>query len=581
MIQSMTNQKIAQTLETLADLLEFQGANAFRLRAYRNGARVIREMPDSIEKLLENGQDLVQFEGIGKGVATKCQELVETGKLEQMEQILEEVPRSVLDLLNVPKLGPKKAAALFNKLGISSLDQLEAACREGQLQQLSGFGAKTEAAILEGIAIAVAANQRILWSDASVIVDELREHMVTASSVNQLEFAGSYRRGRETVGDLDLLVDSECPEEVMDHFAAWDSIQSTIVRGETKMSVRLDNEFQVDLRVVPAKSFGAALQYFTGSQAHNVLIRGKAKQEGCKVNEWGLFRVNAEGEEEWIAGRTEAEVYEALGLSWFPPEIREARVELDWSATVPHPTLIETGDILGDLHMHTTATDGRATLEEMVEGAKARGLKYIAITDHSQRVTMAHGLDGERLLAQWAQIDQFNQAASDDFLVLKGIECDILESGGMDLPDEVLGQADWVIASIHYGQQQSRQQITDRIVGALQHPHVSMLAHPTGRLINRREPYEVDMEAVFQAAAENGKLLELNANPRRLDLNEVHLLAAKQRGIPVVINTDAHRVEGLDHLRNGVQQARRGCLVPEDVANTLPWEEMKQRIGRG
>ena len=563
----------------LADLMEFQGANAFRLRAYRNGARVIREMPDSIEKLLENGEDLVEFDGIGKGVAAKCRELVETGKLEQLETILDEVPRTVLDLLNVPKLGPKKAAAVFNELGISNLEQLEAACMDGQVQQLPGFGAKTEKAILAGIAIAVAANQRILWSQADQIASDLRKHMVDCSSVNRLEFAGSYRRGQETVGDLDLLVDSNCPEEVMDHFAEFDSINSTIVRGETKMSVRLEDEFQVDLRVVPAESFGAALQYFTGSQAHNVLVRGRAKQMGKKINEWGVFQLEGD-QEQWLAGRTEQEVYEALGLPEFPPEIREARRELDWAETGPLPVLVEQADIRGDLHMHTTATDGRATLPEMVDAAQARGLKYIAITDHSKRVTMANGLDSDRLLAQWREIDQLNQAMTDDFLVLKGIECDILEAGGMDLPDDVLAQADWVIASVHYGQQQSRQQITDRIVGALQHPHVSMLAHPTGRLLNKREPYDVDMDAVFQAALENRKLLELNANPRRLDLNDIHLLAAKTRGIPVVINTDAHRTEGLDDMKYGIKQARRGCLTAADVANTLPWNEMKKWIGR-
>ena len=580
MIGLMTNQKIAQTLDLLADLMEFQGANAFRLRAYRNGARVIRELPDSIEKLLKHGQDLVQFDGIGKGVAAKCQELVDTGKLQQLEKILEEVPRTVLDLLNVPKLGPKKAAAVFHELGVSNLEQLEAACREGRLQQLAGFGVKTEAAILEGIAIALAANQRILWPQADSIVDDLQAHMASANSVNRMEFAGSYRRGKETVGDLDLLVDSERPQEVMDHFAEFESIQSTILRGETKMSVRLDNEFQVDLRVVPESSFGAALQYFTGSQAHNVLIRGHAKQEGLKVNEWGVFRVNSKGQDEWVAGRTERDVYQSLGLPLFPPEIREARVELEWAAAEVLPTLIEASDICGDLHMHTTATDGRATLQEMAEAARQRGLQYIAITDHSQRVTMAHGLDAARLLNQWQEIDQFNKTSSDSIRVLKGIECDILEAGGMDLPDDVLAQADWVIASLHYGQSQSRQQITDRIVGALQHPHVSMLAHPTGRLINKREPYDVDMEAVFQAAVENGKFLELNANPRRLDLNDVHLLAAKRRGVPIVINTDAHRIEGLADLKYGVQQARRGCLSAEDVANTLPWDELQQRIGR-
>lgn len=575
----MTNQKIAQTLEMLADLMEFQGANAFRLRAYRNGARVIREMPDSIGKFLENGEDLVQFDGIGKGVAAKCRELVETGKLEQLETILDEVPRTVLDLLNVPKLGPKKAAAVFNELGISNLEQLKTACIDGQVQQLTGFGAKTEKAILQGIAIAVAANQRILWSQADQVAADLRKHMVDCPSVNRLEFAGSYRRGQETVGDLDLLVDSTCATAVMDHFAEFDSINSTIVRGETKMSVRLENEFQVDLRVVPAASFGAALQYFTGSQAHNVLVRGRAKQMGKKINEWGVFQLEGD-REQWLAGRTEQEVYEALELPLFPPEIREARRELEWAETGPLPVLIEPADIRGDLHMHTTATDGRATLQEMVDAAKAYGLRYIAITDHSKRVAMANGLDSDRLLAQWQEIDQLNQAMPDDFLVLKGIECDILESGGMDLPDNVLAQADWVIASLHYGQRQPRQQITDRIVGALKHPHVSMLAHPTGRLLNKREPYDVDMDAVFQAAEENRKLLELNANPRRLDLNDVHLLAAKTRGIPVVINTDAHRTEGLDDMKYGIKQARRGCLTAADVANTLPWDEMKKLIGR-
>ncbi|MCH2178466.1 MAG: DNA polymerase/3'-5' exonuclease PolX [Mariniblastus sp.] len=575
----MTNQKIAQMLELLADLMEFQGANAFRLRAYRNGARVIRDMPDSVAKLLENGEDLVQFDGIGKGVAGKCKELVETGGLEQLDAMLEEVPRTVLDLLNVPKLGPKKAAAVFNQLGIVNLEQLEAACMEGQLRQLAGFGEKTEKAILEGIAIAVAANQRILWSKADQIVTELRKYMLAEPAVNRLEFAGSYRRGKETVGDLDLLVDSDDPSAVMNHFAQFESIQSTIMRGETKMSVRLEKEFQVDLRVVPEASFGAALQYFTGSKDHNVLVRGRARQAGLKINEWGVYRMEGD-QEEWIAGRSEQEVYETLDLPVFPAEIRESRRELEWAESNPPPTLIELEDILGDLHMHTTATDGRATIEEMADAAKARGLHYIAITDHSQRVTMANGLDAERLLAQWRTIDQLNREREDDFIILKGIECDILEAGGMDLPDEVLSKADWVIASVHYGQRQPRQQITDRIVGALRNPYVSMVAHPTGRLINKREPYDVDLVAVFQAAAECKKLLELNANPKRLDLNDVHLLAAQSHGVPIVINTDAHRIEGLADMKYGIKQARRGCLTAGDVANTLSWEAMKKLMRR-
>ena len=574
----MNNEKISNTLGQLADLLEFTGANAFRLRAYRNGARLIKELPDSIASMIEAGEDLTKLDGIGKGVSEKCHELVETGNLKQLDEILETVPRSVLDLLKVPKLGPKKCAALFNEMGIETLDQLKAACEAGEVRSLSGFGEKTEKAILEGITIAAAANERILWASADKIVLRLREFMSTCKQVKQLEFAGSYRRGKETVGDLDILVDSTNSDAVMDHFAKFEEITSVIVRGETKMSVRLENEFQVDLRVVPKKSFGAALQYFTGSKDHNVLIRGRAKKMDLKINEWGVYDTSSD-EEKWIAGKTEADVYETLDLPYFQPEIREARRELDWADENELPKLIELNDIVGDLHMHTTATDGKASIEEMADAARSRGLKFIAITDHSKRVAMANGLDGERALAQWKEIDKINKAAKDDFLILKGIECDILEAGGMDLPDKVLAKADFVIASIHYGQNQSRQQITDRITGALENPHVSVLAHPTGRLLNKREAYEVDMDAVFQSAKANKKLVELNANPIRLDLNDVYLLAAKTHGIPVVINTDAHRIAGLDNMKYGIKQARRGCLTANDVANTREWKQLKKLIG--
>lgn len=575
----MNNEKIANTLSQLADLLEFTGANAFRLRAYRNGARLIKELPDSIASMVAEGQDLTKLDGIGKGVSEKCHELIESGRLAQMDEILETVPKTVLDLLKVPKLGPKKCAALFNELGIESLEQLKSACETGQVRGLSGFGEKTEAAILAGIAIASAANERILWSNADKIVQRLRAHMASCRQAKQLEFAGSYRRGKETVGDLDLLVDSTESEKVMDHFATFDEITSVIARGETKMSVRLENEFQVDLRVVPEQSFGAALQYFTGSKDHNVLIRGRAKQMGLRVNEWGVYDESGD-ESKWIAGKTETDVYETLQLPYFEPEIREARNEIEWAERSALPTLIELADIRGDLHMHTTATDGKCSIEEMAAAARERGLHYIAITDHSKRVTMANGLDDQRLLEQWKQIDKINQSADDDFQILKGIECDILEAGGMDLPDTVLAQADFVIASVHYGQNQPRQQITDRIVGALENPHVSMLAHPTGRLLNKREAYDVDMDSVFQAAKANGKLLELNANPVRLDLNDVYLLAAKTHGIPVVINTDAHRISGLDNMKFGIKQARRGCLTAGDVANTHSWQQVAEMIGK-
>ena len=575
----MNNEKIANTLSQLADLLEFTGANAFRLRAYRNGSRLIKELPESIEAMIESGEDLTKLDGIGKGVSEKCIELVKTGNLKQLEEILETVPKTVLDLLKVPKLGPKKCAALFNEMGIETLEQLKAACEAGEVRSLSGFGEKTEAAILEGISIAAAANSRILWADADKIVQRLRRHMSSCAEAEQIEFAGSYRRGKETVGDLDMLVDSVDSNAVMDHFGKFDEITSLIARGDTKMSVRLENEFQVDLRVVPRKSYGAALQYFTGSKDHNVLIRGRAKQMGLKVNEWGVYETKDDNEK-WIAGESETDVYETLHLPYFEPEIREARREFDWAERSELPVLIELEDILGDLHMHTTETDGKASIEEMAEAARNRGLKYIAITDHSKRVTMANGLDGERLLAQWNKIEKINKAAENDFLILKGIECDILEAGGMDLPDKVLAKADFVIASVHYGQNQPRQQITDRIIGALENPHVSMIAHPTGRLLNKREAYDVDIDAVFQAAKANKKLVELNANPVRLDLNDVHLLAAKTHGIPVVINTDAHRIAGLDNMKYGIKQARRGCLTAEDVANTRSWNKMKKMIGK-
>jgi DNA polymerase (family 10) len=415
----------------------------------------------------------------------------------------------------------------------------------------------------------------LLWSQANVLAEELREHLRTSLDGGQLELAGSYRRRRETVGDLDILVTAAVPDRVMDRLAEYESVDSVIARGDTKMSVRLGNGFQVDLRVVPEESFGAALQYFTGSKDHNVVLRGRAKQRGLKVNEYGVFRVE---DDKYVAGRTEEDVYAALELPCFPPELREARQEFDWAEHGALPGLIETRDILGDLHMHTHATDGTASIEEMVAAAKARGLQYVAITDHSQRVSMARGLDSKRLVEQWKEIDRLNQESDDTFVILKGIECDILEAGGMDLPDDVLAQADWVLASVHYGQKQSLRQITERILGAVENPYVTAIAHPTGRLLNRRDPYDVDLDRVFQAVKRHGKWLELNANPYRLDLNDVHCATAKRLAIPVVINTDAHSTDGLDVMRFGINQARRAGLTKDDVANTRPWAQFKTML---
>lgn len=574
----MSNSQIADLLEEMADLLEFDGANAFRVRAYRTGARTIRDLSQSVTGLVESEPaQLPKLEGIGKSVAEKCVALVTDGHLKQLDELREKIPATVRDLLRIPGLGPKKAAVLYHELGIATLEQLKEACEHEQVRQLKGFGAKTEQGILEGIQIAAQAAQRIYWSKADEIVAQLRTHLENCQAIKQLEFAGSYRRGKETVGDLDLLVVAEAADEAMEELGRFERVASVIARGDTKMSVRLDSGFQVDLRVVPTESFGAALQYFTGSKEHNVVVRGRAKQRGLKINEYGVFRVEPDREVR-IAGTTEEEVYATLNLPWFPPEMRENRHEFEWAEAGELPQLIETEQIVADLHMHTDATDGRATLEEMVAAARARGLQYIAITDHSQRVTMARGLDPKRLLKQWKEIDQLNKRLEGQFRVLKGIECDILEKGGMDLPDDVLAQADWVLASVHYGQNQPREQITSRILGALENPHVSAIAHPTGRLINRREPYEVDMEAVMRAAKQHGKLLELNANPARLDLSDVHCAAAIESGIPLVINTDAHSVEGLEVMKYGVLQARRGGVRPRHVANTLPVDEFLKRL---
>ena len=576
----MTNSQIAEAFDLIGDILDFKGENPFRVRAYRNAALTIRDYPESLAAMVEVGKEkLVAIKGIGNDLADKIIKLVQTGSLPMLEELKEQVPESVLALLRLPGVGPKKAAALHKELGIKTLADLKSACEAGRVQKLKGFGVKTEQLILQGMSVAQQVNQRMYWAQADQIVADLRERFAKCKATQQLEFAGSYRRGKETIGDLDILAVATDVNGVMNCLAEYPAVAQVLARGDTKMSIRTGSGLQIDLRVVPAESFGAALQYFTGSKEHNVILRGMAKDQGLKINEWGVFRVKGDKETR-IAGATEKEVYDTLNLPVFPPELREGRREFEWAAAGKLPQLVTEQDIRGDLHMHTTASDGSASIEEMVAAARQRGLAYIAITDHSQRVSMARGLNPERLLAQWAEIDRIRPTLPKGFTLLKGIECDILEKGGMDLPDDVLAQADWVIASVHYGQKQPRQQITDRILGAIENPHVSIIAHPTGRLINRREPYEVDLDAVLAAAKQHGKLLELNANPQRLDLNDVYCAAARQHGIPIVINTDAHSPEGLDVLRYGILQARRGGLTAHDVANTRTWPQVKKLIGK-
>jgi DNA polymerase (family 10) len=576
----VTNADIAAAFEQVADLLEYEGENAFRIRAYRGAARTIGTLVEPLAGVRgDPARRLTDLDGIGADLAGKIEVLLDTGRLPLLDELQARVPAVAFELMRVPGLGPKKAKSLVDQLGIGSLPELEAACREGRVAELKGFGAKTQAAILGNIAFAMdPGHARLLWEQADDVAGSLLAWLRQCPAARQVEAAGSWRRGRETVGDLDLVVDGDDAAAVMDRLAAWPETAAVLQRGDTRMSIRGPQALQIDLRVVPAASFGAALQYFTGSKEHNVKLRSRARDHGLTINEYGVHRLEpptAGGRPDssgTVAGRTEAEVYAAVGLAWIPPELREGRDELERAAAGTLPVLVELADIRGDLHMHTTATDGEDTLADMVRAAVARGLEYIAITDHGQRVTMARGLDRDRLLRQWDEIDQLNESLAADgtppIVVLKGIEVDMLERGGLDLPDEILARADWVVASLHYGQNQPRDRITARIVEAIENPFVRVIGHPTGRLINRRPPYDVDIEAVIAAAARTGTFLEINANPWRLDLDDRHAAAAKRAGVRLVISTDAHSTRGLDVMRCGILQARRAGLEPDDVANT-------------
>ncbi|MCO8123778.1 DNA polymerase/3'-5' exonuclease PolX [Stieleria sp. TO1_6] len=570
----MDNSAIANIFDELAELLEFKGENPFRIRAYTQGAKAIRELDESVADIVADpDRKLSDLAGIGKTLAEKTETLLATGKLPQLEKLREEVPEVMMQMARIPGLGAKKAAKLQQALDIDSLADLRAACEAGSVAKLKGFAAKTEQAILEGLAIAEQAAERIYWSTGNELAAAIGRHMKACPAIETMQWAGSYRRGRETIGDLDLLVVASDRDAAMDHLESYPDRSQTIGRGETKISIRVGKAFQVDMRCVEANQFGAALQYFTGSQAHNIHTRRLAKENGLKINEYGVFKIDDDSQ---VAGASEEDVYAAIGLPWIAPELREDRNEFKLAQQDALPELIQLGDIRGDLHMHTTATDGQNTIREMADAAIARGMKYIAITDHSKRVSMAMGLDAARLREQWSMIDEIRPEYDDRLVILKGIECDILESGEMDLDDDVLAESDWVLASVHYGQRQSREKITARILSAIENPYVTCIAHPTGRLLNRRPPYDVDIDAVMKAAAANGTMLELNANPARLDLNDVHLAAAKKMGIPIVISTDAHTIDGMDVMQYGIKQARRGGLTPTDVANTGTFQQFQQ-----
>jgi len=570
----MQNVEIARLFEELADLLELDGANPFRVRAYRNASRTLEALSADVATIVgRDPGELQQLEGIGKDLADKIVVIVRTGALPQLEELKTKLPPGVVQMLRIPGLGPKKVAALFKELGLETLDSLKQAAEQGRIAELKGFGKKTEQSILEGLALATEASQRVFLADAKAEADAIVADLQKLGSITQATVAGSCRRRKETVGDLDVLVTSIDYNAAMDRLAANPLVVKVLARGDTKQRVRLKSGLELDLRVVPDESFGAASQYFTGSKEHNIVIRRRAQERGLKLNEYGLFRGD-----ELVASRTEEEVYAAVDLPWIPPELRENRGEIELAEQGNLPKLIELGDIRGDLHMHTTATDGMNSIREMAEAAKARGLKYIAITDHSKRVTMANGLDAERLRAHWKAIDQVRGEVS-GIEILKGIECDILEDATLDLSDDVLAEADWVLAVLHYGLKQPREQIDKRLLNAIRNPHVDAIGHLTGRLVNQRPGADVTFENVLKAAADHGTWLEINAHPSRLDLDDIHAAAAKDRGIPIVINTDAHSTAGFDVMQYGIFQARRAGLEANDVANTRTFRDFQELLG--
>jgi DNA polymerase (family 10) len=571
----MRNGEIARLFDDLADLLEIDGANPFRVRAYRNAARTITDSSESVAAIAQQGEAaLRELPGIGEDLAKKIVVIVQTGRLPQLEEMQKKVPRGVVEMLRIPNLGPKKAAALFEQLKIESLDQLREAAEQGRIAGIKGFGSKTEQAILAGLSQVQTTEKRQLLSVAREEAEQIVEDLRGLPSVLQAAVAGSCRRRRDTCADLDVIAAAPGSTEAMDALAAHRLVEKVLARGDTKQRVRLWSGMELDLRVVPPESYGAALQYFTGSKEHNIVIRRRAQERGYKLNEYGVY----EGERQ-VAGATEEDVYASVGLPWIPPELRENRGEIERAEQGTLPKLIVREDIKGDLHMHTTATDGTATIGEMAEAAKARGLKYIAITDHSKRVTMANGLDADRLRAHWKEIDKVSRDVK-GIEILRGIECDILENATLDLPDDVLAEADWVIAVLHYGLNQPREQIMRRLMCAVTNPHVDIIGHPSGRMLTRRSGADIDFDQFLKAVADHGVMLEINAHPSRLDLDDVHAAAAKARGIPIVISTDAHSPTGLDVMEYGVDQARRAGLEKADVANTRSLAQFRKMLKR-
>jgi DNA polymerase (family 10) len=584
----MENLDVARALTTLADLLEIQGANPFRIRAYRNAVNTVNSLSRPLTRMVEEGDDLTELPGVGKNVAAHIVELFETGRISRLEEVAAEIPITLVDLVRLDGVGPKKAKKLFDELGVKTVDELEVRLDEGTVQTLDGFGVKSAEKIRRSIDDHRKHTGRFQIHEAEKLIAGVLEHMEGFPGVDQIEIAGSLRRRKETIGDVDILVRCEGDgTTVVDHFVGFNGAARVEGAGETKGSIVLHSGLQVDLRVIPSRSFGAALQYFSGSKDHNVAVRTRAVRAGLRVNEWGVFRVPEDvdpatlGKEdgERLAGDTEEDVYEALGMAWVSPVLRENRGEIEAASRGDLPTLVTLEDIRGDLQMHSTWSDGKSSVEDMALACRDLGYEYLAITDHSQAMAMVQGLTPERAREQWAEIEEVRERVS-GIEILLSAEIDILKDGSLDMPDEILEGLDAVVISVHSFMDQDKKTMTERVLKAMMHPTVDILAHPTGRRINRREPFEMDVEGILEAASELQVAVELNANPNRLDLNDIHVHRARELGVPVVISTDAHSPRGLADMRFGVDQARRGWLESADVLNTRSAADFRSWLDR-
>lgn len=565
----MRNLEIANLFNEIADFLEVKDENPFRIRAYRRVAQALEGLSEDIAAISERGS-LLDVPGIGKDLAGKIQEYLANGKVEYLEGLRREIPAGVIDLMGIHGVGPKTAKLLYDQVGVDSVEKLEALARAHKLAGLPGIKAKTEENILKGIAVWRSGRERTPLGTALVLAEAILAELRKLKAVDQMEPAGSLRRMKETVKDIDILVTSKKPTRVMEVFVGLPNVAEVLAHGETKSSVRLRENIQVDMRVVEPDCFGSALQYFTGSKQHNIRIRELAQRKGLKVSEYGVFN---EKTNRRVAGKTEAEVYKAVGLPFIPPELREDGGEIEAALGGRLPALVSVEDIRGDLQMHTTWSDGAHSLAELAEGVRAKGYQYMAVTDHSKSATVAGGMKDEQVLQMVAEVRALSKKLK-GLRILAGCEVDIKGDGSLDFPDEILHQLDLVLVSVHSRFKMSREEMTARIVRAVRHPLVHMLGHPTGRLIGERGAYELDMEAVLTAARAAGTAVEINASPSRLDLNDLHARRAKDLGIPIAINTDAHTIGQLDSMRFGVSVARRGWLTPGEVLNTWPEKQL-------